>query len=123
MIKPIREGYSIRFHLPEEIGHEGYSVRCIYKYKKREEKYALQMWLMRDDIGDEFKIDAQEIDTQYISGTRESIEQNIVRIVEHASLCGFFEDYIQKYEYTYDCFDYGNSHYENEILKSSKEEN
>lgn len=116
MLRPIKEGYTIRFKLPEECGHSGYFVRCTYKYDKREEKYSLQMKLFREDVGDEFKIESQEIDTQYISGTRENIEDNIRVIVEYAALSGFFEEYIQKYEYTYKCFDYGNSFYENEIL-------
>lgn len=119
MLKPIREGYTIRIKLPEECGYEGYSVKCTYKYNKQKEKYRLSMWLKRDDIDDDFKIDSQEIDTQYISGTKENIEDNIIRIVEQASLSGYFDHYIERYEYTCDCFKRGNELFEQERLAQS----
>lgn len=109
MLSKIREGYTIRIALPEERGHEGYYVKCTYKYNKRKEKYLLSMWLLRDDIDNTFKIDSQEIDTQYITSTKENIEDDICKIVEYASLSGFFEDYIARYKYTYRCFDLGDS--------------
>ena len=77
------------------------------------------MWLKRNDIDDRFKIDSQEIDTQYISGTRETIRDNICRIVEQASLSGFFDRYIQRYEYEMNCFDIGNDLVESERLNAS----
>lgn len=117
MLKIIREGYTIRISLPKESSCNGYSVKCTYKYNKREEKYSLSMWLKRDDIDDDFKIDSQEIDTQLISGTRETIEDNICRIVEQIGLKGFFNYYIERFEYTYDCFNRGNELFEKEKLK------
>ena len=119
MQKVIREGYTIRINLSEECGYEGYSVKCTYKYNKQKEKYLLSMWLRRNDIDDDFKIDSQEIDTQYISGTKETIEDNIYRIVEQASLSGYFDHYIERFKYTYDCFERGNELYEQERLKVS----
>lgn len=100
-------GYLIEIKLPEECGYEGYSAWCAYKYNKSAEKYSLSMWLKRHDIDDTFKIESQEIDTQIISGTRETIEENICRIVEQAALSGFFDYYIERYEYTYNCYDLG----------------
>lgn len=117
MSKVIREGYTIRMPLPEECGFKGYSVKCTYKYNKAKEKYRLSMWLKRDDIDDDFKIDSQEIDTQLIPGTRETIEDNICRIVEQASLSRYFNYFIKRYEYTYDCFDRGNELFEKERLE------
>lgn len=119
MLKPIREGYTIRIKLPAECGYEGYSVKCTYKYNKQKEKYCLSMWLKRDDIDDDFKIDSQEIDTQYISGTKETIESNICKTVEQASLSGYFDYYIERFEYTYDCFDRGNELFEQERLREN----
>ncbi len=116
MLRTIREGYVVRFNLPEECGYTGYSVKCIYKYKKKKQKYLLQMWLIHKDFSDEFKIDSQEIDTQYISGTKENIEDNITRIVEYAALSGFFDKYVKRFEYTYQCFDKGNEFFEEEQL-------
>lgn len=113
----IREGYTIRINLPEECGYKGYSVKCTYKYNKPKGKYKLSMWLKRNDIADDFKIDSQEIDTQYISGTKETIESNIMRIVEQASLSGYFDYYIERFKYTYDCFEKGNDLFETEREK------
>lgn len=119
MLKPIREGYTIRIKLPEECGYEDYSVKCTYKYNKQKGKYRLSMWLRRDDIDDDFKIDSQEIDTQYIPGTKETIENNIIQIVEQASLSGYFDHYIERFKYTYDCFERGNELFEQERLREN----
>ena len=116
MQKVIREGYTIRFSLPEEYGYDGYSIKCTYKYNKAKEKYLLSMWLRREDIDDDFRIEAQEIDAQYISGTRETIEDNIFRIVEQACINGYLDRYIERFEYTCKCFEYGNEQYEQEAL-------
>ena len=109
MLKYKNEGYVIDVTLPEECGYEGYSVECRYKYDKSQDRYSLSMWLRREDIDNTFKIDGQEIDTQYISSTRETIKQDICRIVEKASLSGFFDYYIERYEYTCKCFDIGSN--------------
>lgn len=116
MLKRFRECYTIRIQLPEECGHEGYSVKCTYKYSKKLDKYILDMWLMRNDVDDEFQIRSQEIDKQPISGTKDTIEDNICQMVEYASLSGYFEDYIKRFEYTYQCFDKGNEFFESERI-------
>ena len=113
MVKYTNKGYTIEINLPEECGYEGYSVECTYQYDKLKEKYLLSMWLKKNGINGKFKIDSQEIDTQYISGTKETIRQNICRIVEQASLSGFFDYYIERYEYTHKCFNY-------ELLKKER---
>ena len=119
MLQYRNRGHVVEIKLPEECGHAGYSVECRYRYIKSKEKYLLSMWLKRDDIGDLFKIEAQEIDTQLISGKRETIRQNICRIVEQASLSGFFEYFINRYEYTCRCFDIGNEVLEKEAINNA----
>lgn len=114
-----RKGYTIEIDLPEDCGYKGYAVICTYKYNIRLDKYSLEMALKHKDIDDGFRIDRQEIDTQYISGSRETIEDNICRIVEQASLSGFFDKYIERYEYTFKCFDRGNELFEEESLPKS----
>lgn len=116
MLRKFREGYTIRIQLPEECGYKGYSVKCTYKYNKKLNKYILDMWLMQDGIDDEFQIRSQEIDKQPISGTKDTIEDNICKIVEYASISGYFEEFIEKFEYTYNCFDKGNELFETERL-------
>lgn len=117
MLRYENKGYTITVPIPEECGYEGYFAECTYRYDKEKEKYLLTMGLLRKDIGDKFKIENQEIDSQYISGTKETIKHNICTIVENASLSGFFEPYIQHYEYTNECFDKGNEIFEEERLK------
>ncbi len=119
MLRYENKGYTIEINLPEECGHEGYSVECTYQYDKEKEKYLLSMWIKRSDINDKFKIDSQEIDTQYISGTKETIRQNICRIVEQASLSEYFDHYIKRYEYIYKCFDKGNELLEKEMMNNA----
>lgn len=116
MFKYENKGYTIEIKLPEEYGYKGYSVECRYQYDKSKEKYLLSMWLKANDIDERFKIDSQEIDTQYISGTKENIRQNICRIVEQASLSRYFDHYIQRYEYEMCCFNIGNDIVEKENL-------
>lgn len=116
MLKYQNKGQVIEFRLSEECGYEGYSVECQYLFDKIRGKYSLSMRLKRDDIDDTFKIDSQEIDTQYISGTKETIKENICRIVEQACLSGYFNYYIERYEYTYKCFDKGDELFEQERL-------
>lgn len=117
MLEVMKEGYTIKIRLPESKGYKGYSVKCTYKYSKEKGKYSLSMWLNRDDIDDDFKIDSQEIDTQYISGNRETIEGNICRIVGQAIESGYFDYYVKRFNYTYDCFGRGNELYEQENLR------
>lgn len=116
MLRYYSKGHTIEINLPVRGNKKymGYSAECTYKYVKDQDKYLLSMWLKRKDIGDKFKIDSQEIDTQYISGTRETIVENICRIVDQATSSGFFDSYIDNFEYTYKCFDYGNDHFESQ---------
>lgn len=121
MYQIIKEGYTIRIKLPAKYGQEGYSVKCTYKYKKAKEKYMLALWLKRDDIEEDFRIDAQEIDAQLIPGTRETIENNILRIVRQANETGYFDHYIKRFEYTCKCFEKGNELIEQERLAGKEE--
>lgn len=98
-------GYSIEINLPKK--YSGYSVECQYQFDKEKEKYILSMWLKRNDVNNRFKIDSQKIDTQYISGTRETIRPNICRIVEQACSTGYFDSFIRDFEKLYECFDKG----------------
>lgn len=126
MLRCINKGQSVDVELPEECGYKGYWIHCEYLYDKTQEKYKLSMWLEREDIDDRFKISHQQIDTQYLSGTRDTIRDNICRVIEMASLSGFFDYYIERFEYTYKCFDRGDNMYEKERFVNgldSKEEN
>lgn len=98
-------GYSIEINLPKK--YRRYSVECQYQFDKDKGKYLLSMWLKRNDVNNRFKIDSQKIDTQYISGTRETIRSNICRIVEQACSTGYFDSFIRDFEKLHECFDKG----------------
>lgn len=111
-------GQVIEINLSNRYGYDGYSVECKYKFDKQKEKYLLSMWLKREGFCDTLPIDSQEIDTQYISGTRDIIIHNICRLVEQACINKLFDKYVERFEYTCKCFDIGNAAIENERLSS-----
>ncbi len=115
------KGYTIEIDLPKKCDFKNYSVECTYQYDKKEAKYSLSMWLKRKDISNRHAIISQEIDTQFISGTKETIKGNICRIVEQALISGFFSPYIQDYEYTYACFDEGNALFEKRRMEAKNQ--
>lgn len=121
MLKSKFNGYTIEIDLPAKYGYKGYSVECTYRYIKSLDKYLVSMWLRRLDINDKFKIDSQEINTLPLSGTRETIVENICRVVEQACISKYFDEYIRRFEYTYDCFDRGNELYEMESSHQSND--
>lgn len=121
MLKPRYKGTIIEIRLPEE--YKRYSVECTYKYVKTKEKYELSMWIKSNDVRDKFRIESQEIDTQLIPGTKETIQDNICKIVEQMCIAKSFDEYINRYEYTYKCFDTGNELYEKERIEKTNDTN
>lgn len=112
-------GNTIEIRLPRSCGHMGYAVDCTYRYDEGKDKYLLSMYLKRVDNPDHFKIDSQEIDTQYVSGEKNTIIDNIRRIVEQACKSRFFDPYIERYEYTYKCFDRGDDLFTKEQISDA----
>lgn len=111
MLRYKNRGYMIEVRIPK---HKKFYALCMYHYDKESGKYALSMWLKHDDFDEMFKIDAQHIDTQLISGTKETIRENICKIVEQAARTDYFNKYIDRFKYTVRCFDIGNTYYENQ---------
>ena len=95
-------GYMVEYELPEECGHAGYKVRCNYKFNKKANKYKASMWLIHKEF--DFML---ELDSQYIEATKENVNGEVEKIISNAALSGYFEKAIQKYEFTYKCFDAG----------------
>lgn len=112
MLRYVNEGSLITVPLPGKYRKDGYVVECRFIYNKENDNYLLSMWLRRSDIDDKFKIDGQKIDTQIINGTRETIKINICQIVDQLTRNGFFDYYVDRFEYTYACFDRGNELFE-----------
>ena len=123
MSKIKRKGYTVEIGL-ERYGYKGYSVECTYLYIKKEEKYLLRMGLKCKNMdGCRFEVaplDLYDIDAQYISGTKETILDNIDRIVEYAATHEdenhkkFFDKYTEQIDYMYECCERGNECLEEE---------
>lgn len=125
MLKPLMQpkfkGNTLTIEL-SDFGYESYFVECTFHFVKRKGKYALSMWLNRNDIEDRMVLSSKKIDTQYISGTRETIVENICRIVYHAATVPdengkkYFDHYVERYKYELKCFERGNDLFEMERL-------
>lgn len=87
--------------------YKNYEVSCRYQYNKEAEKYSLSMWLKRKDIDSLSRIEYEEVDTQLISGTRETIRPNICRIVEQAMKAHYFDSFIDRFDFEMKCMDRG----------------
>lgn len=104
------EGYSIAVSLSQfnrDEKYRGYSASCQYKYNKKEKKYSLSMWLKHSTMDQKYHVEYDGIDTQYISGTRETIRENICRIVKVMMEQSFFDYFIDRYEYDMKCCEKG----------------
>ena len=121
MIRPRRKGNTLTISLTKW-GYPNYIAECTYHFDKKAEKYSLSMWLNRTDVEDRMKLSSKKVDTQYISGTRETIIENICRIVHQAATVvndegeKYFDKYVKRYEYELACFDRGNELFEQEEL-------
>ena len=104
------EGYSITVSLSQfDNGdkYRGYAASCQYKYNKHKQKYSLCMWLKHSAMDQKYRVEYDGIDTQYISGTRETIRENICRIVKVMMEQSRFDYFIDRYEYDMRCCEKG----------------
>lgn len=121
MIRPRHKGNTLTISLTKW-GYPNYIAECTYNFDKKAEKYSLSMWLNRTDVEDRMKLSSKKVDTQYISGTRETIIENICRIVHQAATVvndegeKYFDKYVKRYEYELACFERGNELFEQEEL-------
>lgn len=113
MMHPRCKGQTVEINL-SKWGYKGYVAECAYYFDKKKEKYSLSMWLRNTDIEDRMILSSKKIDTQYISGTRETILENICRIVYQAANGldengkKYFDYFVERYEYELACFERGN---------------
>lgn len=121
MMRPRCKGQTVEIDL-SRWGYRDYFVECTYCFDKRKSKYLLSMWLNRSDIEDRMKLSSKKVDSQYISGARETIVENICRIVHYASTVStedgtkYFDRFVARYEYELACFTRGNEMFEQEEL-------
>lgn len=124
LMQPKFKGNTLTIEL-SDFGYENYFVECAYHFDKLNGKYALSMWLNRNDIEDRMILSSKKVDTQYIPGTRETIVENICRIVHQAATVAdaetgerYFDYFVERYEYELACFERGNELFEQERLAS-----
>ena len=121
LMQPKFKGNTLTIEL-SDFGYKNYFVECAYHFDKHEDKYVLSMWLNRSDIEDRMQIFSKKVDTQYISGTRETIVENVCRIVHQAATVKnengvrYFDHFVERYEYELACFERGNELFEQERL-------
>lgn len=121
LMQPKFKGNTLTIEL-SDFGYENYFVECAFHFDKRKGKYALSMWLNRNDMEDRMMLSSKKVDTQYIPGTRETIVENICRIVYQAATVPdendkkYFDHYVERYEYELACFERGNELFELERL-------
>lgn len=122
MMKPKFKGNTLTIEL-SAFGYKNYFVECAYHFDKHVGMYSLSMWLNRNDLEDRMRLSSKKVDTQYIHGTRETIVENICRIVHQAATVAdkesgkrYFNHFVERYEYELACFDRGNELFEQERL-------
>ncbi len=120
MMKPKFKGQTIKFNLTRW-GYENYFAECAYHFDKYKGKYSLSMWLNRNDVEDRMRLSSKKVDTQYISGTKETIIENICRVVHQACMSKYFNYFIERYEYELKCFERGNELFEQERLNKTND--
>ncbi len=127
MMRPKFKGQTIEFNLTKW-GYEDYIAECMYYFDKHKGKYSLSMWLIRSDIEDRMKLSSKKVDTQYISGTKETVVENICRIVHQAATITdengkrYFDHFVERYEYELKCFERGNELFEEERLNKTNDD-
>lgn len=126
MMRPRCKGQTVEINL-SNWGYSGYVAECSYYFDKKKEKYLLSMWLRNNNIEDRMRLSSKKVDTQYISGTRETIVENICRIVHQAANVAnengekYFDHYVERYEYELACFERGNELFEHERLEKTND--
>lgn len=121
MMKPKCNGNTLTISLTKW-GYPNYIVECEYHFDKTKEKYSLSIWLNRIDLEDRMNISSKKVDAQYISGTKDTIIENICRIIHQAATVvdnkgiKYFDKYVKRYEYELRCFEKGNELFEQEKI-------
>ena len=109
-------GSAMEIELTGKYTNSGYSAFVLYKYLPNKEKYSVELWLRRKDIDDLFSIGGQKIESQMITSSRETIKDDIQRIVDMMCEKELFDDYIERFVFTYQACDLGGDILERERL-------
>ena len=94
--------------------HNGYSVIAVTGFDTENGVYATTLFL-KDNTIDTWKL-VENAENLEFHANHNAINSAILKQVSTFLQEGFFDYYIQRYEYEMKCFDKGNSIYENERL-------
>lgn len=92
-------GHTITIDLPYNTKYEGYLAECRYRFDSFKGKYLVSMWIRKRMVDYRYKVDSVRVDTQYLSGTRDTIRENLCLVVDHACRIGFFDPYISRLDH------------------------
>ena len=106
-------GYAIDLFL-QDYGYKGYYVECIYIFDRYENKYKVDMWLCHNQFEDRFKIDSQKMSDTFIECERDEVRDHLISIMEKMCEDRSIDKYIERFEFTTKCFDYGCEYYMSE---------
>lgn len=82
-----------------------YSVTVIANWSKQKDNFTITLYLQRDDVGMLSLIEEKE-NIKFHSNVK-SIYTDIAKYISQLYTEGFFEKYINRYEYELKCFDAG----------------
>lgn len=94
--------------------YHDYSILCLYKYNWKTQKFRLSLYIDRDNPDNSISLTMSLIDTQYITGTYATIQENIFRIVRYFFESGKLDTYLDWYEYDIACCKEGAEQFEHQ---------
>lgn len=109
-------GSAMEIELTGKYVNSGYFAFVLYKYLPNKEKYSVELWLRRKDIDDLFSVGGQKIECQLITSSKETIKEDIQKIIDIMCERKMFDEYIERFVFTYKACDLGGDILERERL-------
>ena len=97
--------------------HNGYTVIAISTFDNEKELYITTL-LLKDNTMDTWKL-IEKADRLEFKANRNTINSAVLKKVAVLLADGFFDYYIQRYEYELNCFDVGNEIEEQKRLEKN----
>ena len=106
MLRFKNDGISISVNLP----NTDYTIHMMAIYDKDNGAYNTKMYIERNDVNDLSLIS----DNNEIKSDSKNIKYDMANYITEQFNKGFFDYYIEKYDYQQKCFEKGNNFYEDE---------
>ena len=108
MLRYRNEGTTISVNLPRT----DYTVYMMANYNKDTDTYYTKLYIMRNDVEDLNLID----DKFKFKSNFSTLKLDMANYITEQFNKGFFDYYIEKYDYQQKCFEKGNDFYEDERI-------